>query len=801
MRVAHIIASADPKFGGGTIAFRELTAACARAGVNVHQFFTLTRQFDVRNLQVADMPIPCTVVRRESGDSWGAAIDLCRVLRAEHERQSFDLIHIHGIWLPLVVATAWWAGLLQIPVVTSTHGMLLPWAFSFKRSKKLLAWWLYQRWLLQDCACLHATSDVERAEAARLGLKAPVAVVPLGIGALPREAKPITQLGDGPRGVLYLGRLHPVKNLPSLIKAWASKPRHGWQLHLVGPEEEGHRVELERQVAEAGLQGSILFHGAANEAAKWDWIERCEVLVLPSFSENFGIVVAEALAMSRPVIASRGAPWSDLLKHRCGWWCESSVEGLQGALDDALAMSREQLAEHGERGRALVESSYLWSKTGASLSQLYRSILDSGAPRPAFVSGRAFRVPNSVQRARLRRNEVQDASRASSSAGDKPTRGRRIAIVTFYRAHNYGAVLQAYALQEALKALGAQPFFVDYDPDYVERGGAWELPVSRWALRANLVNGWLRYTHWKELLFSKSKRRAMYAKFHADFMSRSPRKYRSIEELRSDPPEADAFVSGSDQVWNPTTLYGIDRAFLLDFGPAKTPRYSYAASFGRGSIEEQYAPVLREHLPRFNRISVREESGVQIVSRMSGCSARCDPDPTLLVDAFDRVTASIVREKPFLFCYILRSAKSLPVMLDRLSRILGAEVVSAWNPQQRWRLPGATVDCGPSEWLGHIRSAKFVVTNSYHGTIFSILFRRPFVTVGLSAEKASLNERAKTLLGKLGLSDRLVVDPSEEELRHLAETPPDWDEVAARLAALRLSAQDHLRELAGIQAE
>lgn len=283
-----------------------------------------------------------------------------------------DIVHDHGLWLPLHGAVALAARQQGVPLVLSPKGMAMPWALRYKRWKKRLTWWAYQRWIMRQAVLLHATSAAEVEAFRALGLTQPIAMVPYGVdipGTLP-----VPQQNAG-RTALFLSRLHPKKGLPVLLDAWATLQPTGWRLVLVGPDERGHRAALEEQVRTLGLQQNVQFEGPVPDAEKWQWYADADLFILPTYSENFGIVVPEALAAGTPALTTTGAPWQDLETHGCGWWVEPTMGAIQSALGEALACSDQDRAAMGQRGRHLVEEKYTWASVGEQMVAVYEWLL------------------------------------------------------------------------------------------------------------------------------------------------------------------------------------------------------------------------------------------------------------------------------------------------------------------------------------------------------------------------------------------------------------------------------------------
>jgi len=287
-----------------------------------------------------------------------------------------DLFHDSGIWLPHNQAVARLARQLQRPRVVSTRGMLAPWALQHKRMKKRLAWMLYQRRNLASASALHATSEAEAADVEACHLGVSVANIPNGIdmpddGAIGGRAPGTV----APRTAVFVGRLHPVKGLPTALQAWAETRPEGWQLLLAGPDEAGYRAVLERDIARLELGDSVRLIGAVDGEAKADLLRAASLFILPSHSERFGMVVAEALSFGLPVLTTEGVPWPDLERFDCGWRLPvGDSAALAAVLAIATTLPCATLAAMGQRGLDLVRDQFGWVSVAQRFLSLYASV-------------------------------------------------------------------------------------------------------------------------------------------------------------------------------------------------------------------------------------------------------------------------------------------------------------------------------------------------------------------------------------------------------------------------------------------
>lgn len=294
-------------------------------------------------------------------------------------RDKPDLIHLHGLWSPFLAVAALVARTNKVPLLISPHGCLDPWALNHKRKKKQLALMLYQWWVLRAAAMYMVTSEPECGSVRRLGLNQPVAIVPNGVDVpVHLEARRRADV----RTLLFLSRLHPGKGLLDLVEAWATVRQPGWRIVIAGGDEGGHRAEVESLIYQKGLASDFSWVGFVNGDAKQACFAQADVFVLPTYSENFGIAIAEALAHGLPVITTTGAPWPGLLTHRCGWWVEPGVPGITSALTQALACSPDELNAMGQRGRQWVADRYAWAKIGADAASAGAWLLDRSQPPP-----------------------------------------------------------------------------------------------------------------------------------------------------------------------------------------------------------------------------------------------------------------------------------------------------------------------------------------------------------------------------------------------------------------------------------
>ena len=259
------------------------------------------------------------------------------------------------------------------------------------------------------------------------------------------------------------------------------------------------------------------------------------------------------------------------------------------------------------------------------------------------------------------------------------------------------------------------------------------------------------------------------------------KRYKSYDELKSDPPDFDAYVCGSDQIWNLED--GIKDFYFGSTVPAGKLLLSYAPSFGKTEIPAEYHDKVVSHLKRFDHLSVREECGRALVEEVTGRKVTKVIDPVFLIG--NEVWAGLEKKPPmttpYMAFYSLESSKRTSAIVSQLSRTYGLPVVvlgkaGAFIVTCKTKL---AIYAGPREFLGWLRHSTLIVTNSFHATAFAVKFHKPFVTIAHSRR----NSRMENLLGSLGLGDRIVHQPEDLKNRDgkwLLELP--WEQADESIA-------------------
>ncbi len=297
---------------------------------------------------------------------------------AREAARGADILHSHGLWNMANIYAGWAARETNCRLVISPRGTLSYHAMNLSRWKKMIIWYTWQRRVLHGAVCFHATSLAEYEAIRQMGLRAPVAMIPNGVG-LPAIAPGPTEKKDGIRRLLFLSRITPIKKIDNLLKAWlAIQGQHpDWELHITGVDDRGHESRMKMLARQLGVE-RVTFTGPVYGKDKTRTFLEADLFVLPTASENFGMAVAEALAHGVPVIVTKGAPWAEIESHQCGWWIDIGVAPLVAILRQVFGESRKSLALSGANGRKWMEREFSWPRVGDRMLMTYNWLLYGG---------------------------------------------------------------------------------------------------------------------------------------------------------------------------------------------------------------------------------------------------------------------------------------------------------------------------------------------------------------------------------------------------------------------------------------
>lgn len=331
----------------------------------------------------------------------------------------------------------------------------------------------------------------------------------------------------------------------------------------------------------------------------------------------------------------------------------------------------------------------------------------------------------------------------------------KVGIITFHRAINYGAVLQAYALNENIKKLGYYPVTIDYKNSHIEK--IYDPKKFNYKSLKSFLGGILTYNRRKNKKERFEDFRERYFVFDQISDLHATENIRHLDSYNK-------FITGSDQVWNyaPTQF---DQAYFLDFVSDSKKKNSYAASFGFDKVPDEYYYDYKALLGDFNNISVREKQGAVIIKELLNRNAEIVLDPTMLLSKDDWYTISqdYKVKKDYILIYQLATSQSLLDFAVNLSKKTNCEIIYI-NDSLRKKIKATYVnEIGPQEFIGLFKNAKYIVTNSFHGTAFSINFSKLFF-VEMLQPPAKVNSRLENILDTFDLRSRQIINGNNDNI-------------------------------------
>jgi len=354
------------------------------------------------------LPIENSTIHYLKGNAlgWGMKRDWLSLL----DEMKPDVVHVNCCWMPEIALAQRWAQQRGYKVVLTPHGMLEPWIMRRHYwTRKVPALLLYQKAAVRRANMIHATAESEKENLLKLGWNKKISIIPNGIDV---EAIEMKRSWRRTGKILFLSRVHPKKGINFLIEAAAllkgtrkDLGRKVTQISqmdtdmynrrnasneksvgicdicvtkykfIIAGESYGDYVEELKQFAEdKGVSDMFEFVGGVYGDKKWELYREADLFVLPTHSENFGIVVAEALASGTPVITTKGTPWQELQSRRCGWWTEIGAEPIAKTIQEFLSHSETDLELMGRNGRKLVEEKYSARSVAKEMAEMYKGL-------------------------------------------------------------------------------------------------------------------------------------------------------------------------------------------------------------------------------------------------------------------------------------------------------------------------------------------------------------------------------------------------------------------------------------------
>lgn len=343
---------------------------------------------------------------------------------------------------------------------------------------------------------------------------------------------------------------------------------------------------------------------------------------------------------------------------------------------------------------------------------------------------------------------------------------KKVGIITFHCADDYGGMLQAYASKVYLNQAGYEAEVINYSPLYMT-GRYWLFPYQKTYPFRKAFKDAYQYQVKQYSLF-KNRRRKM-KQFRKEKIQPKGRKLYTTMGLSG--AKYDTYWLGSDQIWNPNITYKLRPAYFGNFKRKKDSRcIAYAASIGKEEIEEKEQEKFKQYLKRIDVISLREESAIACVQKLTDKKVQAVVDPTLLLEKEDwEKVANLPKEQSYVLVYFTEWNEELMDYAQNLAKKKNLQVIVLnKNCPRKYENTQIKADNGPSEFLGYIKQADYVVTNSFHCTVMSILFEKKFA---IYLHK-TLGARIRDLLKKVGLENHIVENKDFE-----IEQPVNWEEV------------------------
>ena len=375
LKIAHSIASMDIRAGGTTSAVLDILKEQSK--------FADLELYTLSSAHQIDIDIERLKLFSETALIRDYSFELQKKLK----ESSADIFHCHALWNLTMHQMAAKARKLKKKYIISVHGMLHPWAINNKGFKKKIALSLYQQADLNMADCLHATSAFEAQYIQQSGYLNPIAVIPNGINLKDYPLRKDSIANTNKRKLLFLSRIHFEKGYVVVLFAWSKIPevlRADWEMEIVGSGDRDYLESLQIKIKNLNLQSQIKITGPKYGKEKIQIYHSSDLFILPSYSENFGMVVAEALSCGIPVITTKGTPWKDLEDSNAGSWIDLGIIPLQETLKQYLQKDRSELKQMGINGRKLVEEKYSIESVGTKFKELYYWMLNKNR-KPNFI--------------------------------------------------------------------------------------------------------------------------------------------------------------------------------------------------------------------------------------------------------------------------------------------------------------------------------------------------------------------------------------------------------------------------------
>lgn len=299
---------------------------------------------------------------------------------------NFDVLHIQNLWDPFIHKIAKLARKLNIPYIMTPRGMLEPWSLSQKKWKKKIALALYQKEDLRKAACILATSYMEAKHIRDLGIEVPIAVIPNGIDISEYSCRDLAYITSVKKQIIFLSRIHQKKGIELLIQAWEriNEKYPEWSIVIAGNGDESYIRSLAEIIESKPIRKSMKIVPPVFGIKKIQLYYESSIFILPTYSENFGMVIAEAMSCGVPVITTNGTPWQELNGLEIGWCIDLNVDNLTKALSEAINLGQKALFEMGQKASSYIKNNYQYTQVAKKNIAVYDWIITHGE-KPKYI--------------------------------------------------------------------------------------------------------------------------------------------------------------------------------------------------------------------------------------------------------------------------------------------------------------------------------------------------------------------------------------------------------------------------------
>ncbi len=345
----------------------------------------------------------------------------------------------------------------------------------------------------------------------------------------------------------------------------------------------------------------------------------------------------------------------------------------------------------------------------------------------------------------------------------------KIKVITRHSIANYGSILQAKATCEVLSGFGYDAEIIDYIPKEESSTAKRVATFARFGEKRGVKGLIYKFVKFPDELIKGAK----FSKFRKKNL-RLTKKYHTLQELKAEDFKESYLCAGSDQLWGHMPYADIDPAFFLDFGSDKNKYFAFSASLGRTDFDEEYYKNLNSYLKKFSFITVREQSGAKIINTKTPYKAEHVLDPTLMIERefWLNFANKKIKQKPYILLYQLRKNKKIDEYVKNLSKKTGLKIVRVSTSVYDYLKFGKKkILKSPEYVLSLFRDAKCVVTDSFHATVFSLVFNTKFIDF----LPATTHERITDLLSTVGLTDRIATWTEDDF--NVINKEVDWQSV------------------------